>query len=307
MRVASFDIGTNTVLCLIAEIQEGHIQHIYYEGIKTVRLGEGVDQNKRFSEAALQRLDEALSHFQQFLNQHLVERYIVAATSASRDVTNRAEYESILARYGLKATVLTGDQEAHYTFTGAVGAGSQELTAVVDVGGGSTEITLGRGGRIIEKKSFDVGSVRLFERYKLTTPESQQTLDRIRQDVRDTFSEVSIWPIHDLSSVVAVAGTPTNLASIVLQKPFDAALVDGFELTQNKIDALTHDLSRLNIKERCQISGLDAGRADVIVVGSIILSEALNALKCSELKVSVRGLRYGVLVDDALWSVYERR
>lgn len=304
MRVASFDIGTNTVLCLIVEMVDSKMTEIIFEGLRTVRLGEGVDQSKRFADAALVRLNDALRDFHAELIKHDVESVVVVATSATRDVENRNEFETILSRYGLRAEILSGDDEAKFTFLGAVGSSSSDTVAVIDVGGGSTEITLGRLDRITSKKSFDVGSVRLFERMAHGIPEKESDIEAIRSHVRHQLKEVENWPIHEITEVFAVAGTPTNLASIRIGKSFIKEEVEGFKLSMDVIDSLTERLRPLTLSERCQVSGLDKNRADVIVVGSVILSEALRALKKDSLTVSTKGLRYGILSEPSMWSTF---
>lgn len=302
MRVAAFDIGTNTILCLIAEMQGRTRLKTLWDQVITIRLGEGVDKTQKFSAQALERLDGALAIFLPQLHLHGVEKVVVAATSASRDVRNREEYLQVLNKYNLVPQVLSGEEEASFTFKGAFNGPIVSTAAVIDVGGGSTELTIGTDQEILYKKSFDVGSVRMTERHVNIQPLSPTDFQALHQKVKEAFKEFKGQELlPSLREVRAVAGTPTTLAAMIQGKDFNRTRIEGFVITRAQILEWAQKLSKLTIAERCELPGLDKGRADVIVAGLLILLEALNCLEQESLVVSTQGLRYGILEAEEFY------
>lgn len=305
MRVAAIDIGTNSVLLLVAERRGDELVAIA-ERATITRLGQGVDATRTLAPEAVERTLTCLDRYGQELRAHGVQRVDAVGTSAMRDA---AGGEVFIARarelLGVAPRVISGEEEAALTFAGALAGLSLEEgpRAVFDVGGGSTEIIFGNAaGRVVHVDravSLDVGSVRLTERHLHTDPPTRLELDAVRADARAALVTLTAEqrPPH-IPVLVGVAGTVTSLAALARNVvPYDAARVHGARITRNEVSALTARLASLPLAARRQLSGLDPARADVIVAGSVLVEEILAWAAGSaplELIASDRGVRWGL-------------
>lgn len=295
MRVAALDLGTNTFLCLIADVENGEITRVISDQARVVRLGQGVHQSRSFHPEALRRADECLRDYAEEIRRHNVSRIVAAATSAARDVTNREELLQIGRRHGIDIEVISGEREAECTFAGTIDGPIESEIAIIDVGGGSTEFILGDQTGITKKVSVDVGSVRLTELFVTKHPVAKDEMLALRKYI-DEKMEQARRELGDRAPkrVVAVAGTPTTLAALDMGLPFDAHLVHGYQLELTKLRAWIERLASMTVKERQALGGMDAKRADVIVAGALILYLGGEHFQSTALEVSVRGLRYGL-------------
>jgi exopolyphosphatase/guanosine-5'-triphosphate,3'-diphosphate pyrophosphatase len=303
MRVAAVDLGTNSFLCLICDIDANGGLNIISDVCRIVRLGEKVHQNRFFLPEALARAEKVFIEFSELIKAHKVEKVVATATSAARDAANGQELLALGLRYNIPITIIDGDREAQLSFEGALSGIDQIISTnekvlkkilVIDVGGGSTEMILQEPNtKNVQAHSFDVGCVRLTEMFLRRDPVASNELNELIQFATKTFSDprfVNSQP--DL--VIAVAGTPTTLACVVQKLEFDQAKVDGYVFTKLALQDLTLKLSAMPLNERAKVMGLEPMRADVIVAGGALLIAALDVIKASELSVSTRGLRYGV-------------
>ncbi len=304
-RVAAIDIGTNTVLMLVAERREGEVVAIE-EHAEITRLGAGVDRTKRLDPAAVERTLDALRRYAARARALGVSSIAAVATSAARDAANGPDFQSRAAEIlGGDVGVASGGREAILTFRGALGglglaAGAR--VAVIDVGGGSTELVIGAvRGDIAWAHSYDVGSVRLTERHVHDDPPSRAALDAVRADARATFaSPLPPFGSGALDAVIAIAGTATTYAAI------DLGLVDyasapphGHALALDRVEGLVVELASVPLEARRVRAGLEPKRADVIVAGGLVLAEAARALGASRVIVSDRGVRWGLAEELA--------
>jgi exopolyphosphatase / guanosine-5'-triphosphate,3'-diphosphate pyrophosphatase len=229
---------------------------------------------------------------------------VVCGTSALRDAANRDEFIELVAqRTGLSLEILSGEDEAVWSFRGAVGdLGRAERVAVLDIGGGSTEITIGRGDQIELRHSAQVGAVRLTERYFRSDP---PTPDDLTAAERET--DRSLEPIDPTSGagarLVGVAGTVVTLASIAGPTP-EPRPGSPFpsHLTLETVERLYSRLSRLSSSAIRPLSPLMEGRADLITAGALILRQVMRRFGFREIRVSEKGLRYGLVARE-----WERR
>ncbi len=294
MRVAGLDFGTNTCLCLVADV-EGKQLRVLADDVEIVRLGQGVDVSGRLAAAALARFDNALGRFALTLARLKPERILACATSAARDSVNREELIAIGRKHGIPIEVISGEQEAELTFRGTfaeepLSAASMPV-AVIDVGGGSTELMFGEPGRLDSRISLDVGAVRLTERFS-SMPDPVAAM---RNAVQFAIKSSGFSADGKCRSVIGVAGTPTTLAAVELGLDrFDSSRVHGHLFTIAGIEEWISRLARMSNDERSSLPGMEPKRADVIVAGLVCLVEGLRALNQLELRVSTRGLRYGV-------------
>ena len=296
MKVAALDLGSNTFLCLIAEVEKGRVTRVDHDQVEMVRLGQDVQKTKQFHPDALIRAEKALQKFRVVIDQHKPERILAMATSAARDVTNGDELFSICKKLDIPLQIIPGGKEAQITFQGAVSAsGDQKSRLVVDIGGGSTEFIFGVGHNLKWGKSLDIGCVRLKERFG-------DDLERVRGEVEGQLSSLQVLGGFDASfacdEILTVAGTPTEIARIEVGK-FDVAKIDGYRLTSSKLENWIVQFQKRKPAEITKDFGVDPGRADVLLIGVLILRETLRFWKKDELVVSTRGVRYGVAMEVA--------
>jgi exopolyphosphatase/guanosine-5'-triphosphate,3'-diphosphate pyrophosphatase len=306
-RFASLDLGTNTFLLLIADICAGQLEPVL-DRETIVRLGKGVDAAGNLSAEAMQRGYACLQEYVKLAQQYHVEKNFTVGTSALRDAANRSEFlDAALEQTGVRIEIISGEKEARLTFAGTL-SNKTNLPgpiAVLDIGGGSTEVVIGEPRLLstrensLQARSADIGSVRLTERFVQNDPVQPEEVRRIRQQAETVMR--ATWPAGNLATVktlIGTAGTITTLAAMAQEmRAYDARRIDGFILTRQKLGELIIELRRRTLAERCELPGLSAARADVILAGAIILETFLDLYQFPELLVSDRGLRYGVLVE----------
>jgi exopolyphosphatase/guanosine-5'-triphosphate,3'-diphosphate pyrophosphatase len=301
--VAAIDIGTNSVLLLIAATEAAGPRPLL-ERATITRLGEGVDKTRQLAPAAVLRSLECLRSYAEDLRAHDQPRLDVVGTSALRDARGaRAFLDEAERILGVRPRVIAGDEEARLTFRGALsGLSLAGKLLVFDVGGGSTELIVGAaasGAAPKSRVSLDIGSVRLFERYVQSDPPKPQELTGIEAQIqRELASAAPLREIRDGEPItlVGVAGTVTTLKALELGlTPYDGARVHGAVLTLSVVEALCAKLASLPLAQREQLPGLDPKRAGVIIAGALIVRELLRRAGASQTIVSDRGVRFGLL------------
>lgn len=301
MKVAALDFGSNTFLCLIAEVNENGIGKIYSDEVEMVRLGQGLNQSKKFHPDALQRANRCMQKFAQTIAEHQPEKILAMATSAARDAENKDELFQLAEKHGIPLEIIAGDHEATITYQGAVSAQKdpKQGLLVVDIGGGSTEFIFGKGPTLLTGKSFDIGCVRLTEKFITAQPTSDIEVDHVVQALDAALNEVQslMPPQFQLDTILAVAGTPTALAAADLGY-FDAEKIDGYELTEEMLLQWVQRLKNTTVEEKIKM-GIPEGRADVILIGALTLWRALKIFQQKRILVSTRGVRYGVALEIA--------
>jgi exopolyphosphatase/guanosine-5'-triphosphate,3'-diphosphate pyrophosphatase len=299
MRAAAIDIGTNTVLLVAVESDASGVRTLL-ERATITRLGEGVDRTRSLSDAARERTLACLETYARLLRDERVERVAAVGTSALRDARGGDAFLDAAERVlGVRPRVVQGAEEAELTFHGALsGLAVHGDVVVFDVGGGSTELVAGRAGSepsISAAVSLDIGSVRLFERYGHSDPPSDEEIAAARGAVAQALRDGAPTAPAD-TTLVGVAGTVTTLAAIDRGLDvYDPARVHGARLERTSVERELGRLAALPLRERRRVSGLEPGRADVIVMGAAIVLEVLLWAGASSVVVSDRGVRWGVL------------
>jgi exopolyphosphatase/guanosine-5'-triphosphate,3'-diphosphate pyrophosphatase len=301
-KVAAIDIGTNSVLLVIAAAEVGGPRPLL-ERATITRMGEGVDRTRRLAPAAIARNLECLRSYAEDLRAHGQPPLDVVGTSALRDAEGAQGFldaaEQIL---GVRPRVIAGDEEARLTFRGAVsGLSLSGKLLVFDPGGGSTELVVGdaRGDAPPDSRvSVDIGSVRLFERHVRSDPPRAEELAEIEAHIERELAAAA--PLRLAAgqpiTLVGVAGTVTTLKSLELGlTDYDARQVHGAVLTLSSIEALCEKLASLPLAQRKLLPGLQPQRADVIVAGALIVRDLLRRAGASQTIVSDRGVRFGLL------------
>ena len=303
-RAASIDLGTNTFLLLVADVAGGHIEPVV-EREEIVRLGKGVDAAGNLSAAAMARGMACLEEYVAQADAAGATRIYASGTSALRDAQNREVFcGQVHAKFGVEVEIITGDAEARYTFLGALSSAPSTLgeIALLDIGGGSTEVVVGRRGVMGAARSVDIGSVRLTERFFHSDSVKPAEMDAARQATLMAVREFApLLQDRQSRTVVGVAGTITTLAAIAQSLPaFDPKKIDGYWLSRCRVEDMLQMLAILPLARRRQIPGLRPERADVIVAGALILETFMAEFGVSRLLVSQRGLRYGFLLQKTL-------
>lgn len=291
MRVAGVDVGTNSLLLLIADLDGAALRPVLDRSDIT-RLGEGVDSTGLLSPGAAARTLDMLAEYARACADHQVDAIAAAGTSALRDARNRDDFIARAASLGIAIEVITGEREAELTYADvAAGHGrAGEPLALLDIGGGSTELVTGAGGRVQRRLSLDIGSNRLTERVPLSDPPTAAEL----RSLRDTALAALRLPAVD-GGLVGTGGTITSLAAILLGcEPYDAEAVGRSVLSQATATELVERLASLTLAERERLSGLEPKRAPVIVAGAVLVEQCLHRLGRDELAVSTGGLRYAL-------------
>jgi exopolyphosphatase/guanosine-5'-triphosphate,3'-diphosphate pyrophosphatase len=308
-RAATIDIGTNTVLLLVAErAANGALQSVA-ERATITRLGQGVDRTRRLSSEGVVRTRDCLNDYARVVREMGAECVSVVGTSAMRDANGGEEVrEFVRSLFGVDARVLTGEDEASLTFRGAIGGlsiPSDQDVAVFDIGGGSTEVVMGRAGQggphIAFGKSYDIGSVRLTERCIAHDPPSIDERDAVTRVARSAFAGAP--RPRESTAPIGVAGTMTTLASVSLGlSAYDAGRVHGLEMTLIELSRVVTHLATIDLDARKNLAGMEPKRADVIVAGGLIALALLHHWGASSVRVSDRGVRWG-LAEELLPSV----
>ena len=299
MRIAVVDIGTNSTRLLVCEVERQRVTDELDRRSTVTRLGAGVDADGRLGEEAMERVFKTLEEYRAAIDAHRAGRSIAVLTSAVREAANGHEFaEQVEQRFRLTPYVLSGDEEARLTFLGATSErASDDRTpiAVIDIGGGSTEIVIGSGREATFHVSTRAGVVRQTERHLHTDPPTEAEMERAREGVRDILLDgVPMGERNAVQHAIAVAGTATSLAAIAQHlDPYDPDKVHGYRLTRDECSKILARLASMRLAERRKVAGLDPARAPTIIAGVIILIEVLTLFGLSEVEVSEHDILRG--------------
>ncbi len=276
---------------IIGELLPNGTVKIVRDEHSIARLGAGVDSTRMISREGIERAVAILKNYRNICGEMEVQAIRAVGTSALRDASNRGDVcEALADAIGQPIYVINGGLEARLSFSGATD-GSGKPAMVIDIGGGSTEITAGCNNRIEFNTSINIGAVRLTERFFPELPASPANIDLCFKFILKKLpKEIPHYPM------AVVAGTPATLASILLGG-FSAKDVHGFRLTSEAVASLAQRLLCLPIDEIVKIPGVHAQRADILPTGALILKAVLELYKYDFCTVNLYGLRYGVLKD----------
>jgi exopolyphosphatase/guanosine-5'-triphosphate,3'-diphosphate pyrophosphatase len=289
MRVAAIDCGTNSIRLLIADIDGNNFREVVRD-MEIVRLGQGVDETGQFHPDAIARTLAAVDKFATEIAKRGVEKIRFCATSATRDATNRHLFiDGVRERLGIELEVISGDEEAALSFTGAIKDldPSNGPFLVVDIGGGSTEFVFGTS-TVEAARSVNIGCVRMTERHFASDPATAQQIELARTDIQAAIAQAAaVVPITKAKTLVAVAGTATTVAAAALDLPE----YDRYAIHLSRISAQqTHDAATMfatsTREQRLALGYMHPGRVDVIAAGSLVLSEIMKATGAREFVAS---------------------
>lgn len=301
MLRSAIDIGTNTVLLLVAETEGSSIKVIREEQ-RIPRLGKGVDADKTLQKESVERVMQALDEYEAILQSKYREAIppVITATSAVRDAANKEDFLALVEeRFGWKVHLLNGSEEADCTFFGSISAlnlNTGEKVAVIDIGGGSTEIAVGTSQELEFAQSLDMGSVRFTERFFSSNPPGPGEKDAAENEILRLLNTLKLP--EDISKIIGVAGTVTSVAAIERGlKVYDASRINGMELSLDTIDS---NLNNFLFKTADEIENENPvflkGRGDLISAGLLILRSFIRFAGKDKLMVSTGGIRHGAIL-----------
>jgi exopolyphosphatase / guanosine-5'-triphosphate,3'-diphosphate pyrophosphatase len=300
MNIASIDIGTNTVLLYIAQVDYDN------QRLKTIcnryaipRLGKGLARAGVISSEKKQELITVLKDYAVEIAQQNCEIVLAHSTYPLRTAQNSAQVIlDVFRETGIKITVIDGKTEAKFSFLGATSGAANESPCVIDIGGGSTELSTGRNNEVTYRKSVPIGAVNLTEQFFLSFPPTKAMFRELNQYVATTLKEN--YNIESkISKGIAIAGTPTTLAAMKFGlQEFEEDKINGCVLAAFELKMFISELSLLTPKEILSKYGnVVKGREDVLLTGTLILSKILEFLNLDSVTVSSHGLRHGAVID----------
>jgi exopolyphosphatase/guanosine-5'-triphosphate,3'-diphosphate pyrophosphatase len=296
--VAAIDCGTNSVRLLITSDGQTQIERL----MRITRLGQGVDATGRLNEAAIERTLDVLREYREVIDRHGVTKIRMAATSASRDASNRDEFfDAAYKILGVMPEVISGDEEGRLSFLGATADLDPELGPflVCDIGGGSTEFVFGTT-EAESTISVDMGCVRITETWFHHDPPTAEELSQAISVIEIYLDDVlrAIPNLGEARTFVGLAGTVSNTASVELGlAEYDREQIHHFVLTKPAVEDVFRTLATETIAERKENPGLEEQRADVIVGGLCVLVATMRRLGLSNCLVSESDILDGLAMS----------
>ncbi|MHC5002970.1 MAG: Ppx/GppA phosphatase family protein [Planctomycetota bacterium] len=312
-KLAAIDVGTNTIRLVVAEVMPDRSFRVIDDEKVVTRLGRGLSSTGKLQPEAMEESATAIAHLKTIAAGYQVKTLRAAATSAVREATNGDAFvELVRAHAGLPVEVISAEDEARMAFLSVSRVFDLQGTpaAVVDVGGGSTEIVLA-SGRVIDRiYPLRLGAVRLTERFDLADEIRPEQYSALRDELDKRLRKLIRRPPFAPQLVIGTGGTFTNLASMAMHRgcgPRETDLlpfaVRGFELRRAEVKHFLNLLRKLPLRERKRVPGLNPDRADIIVAGLTIVDRVLKHLHVNRLCVHDQGIRAGLLhaTIDELW------
>jgi exopolyphosphatase/guanosine-5'-triphosphate,3'-diphosphate pyrophosphatase len=296
------DVGSNSVILFIAEADESGNFRTVEDQTDMPRLGEGVNKTGIISPSAMERTLEVLSNFASLAKDSGVGDIAAVGTSTLRQAKNAAQFlEKVKNRCGLEIRVISGEEEARLSYI-AVKKGlnlQSENLVVIDIGGASTEFIYGKGDRVENSFSINIGTIRLTETYLISDPVTQSEYGKMMEYVRGVFQDL---PMPEKTpTLVGMGGTMTNLGAIKHRLDvYDPTVIQGSKLELGEIESQIKAFCEKTIEERKQIKGLQPKRADVILASAGILLSIMIKLNVKEVIISDQGIRHGLMYDRFL-------
>jgi exopolyphosphatase/guanosine-5'-triphosphate,3'-diphosphate pyrophosphatase len=305
LRIASIDIGTNTLRLLVSEENEGTPLKKLYIGSEITRLGEGLHgKEKLINERAIGRSIRALSGFSSKIKEYDVGTLRAVATSAVRESLNGLDFvKTVEEETGITVDVITAKEEARLTVKGVLNSVKFDTPdcLIFDIGGGSTEYAYVEGGMISEISSTAIGVVHLTEQYLNNDIETEGDLATLGHNIDVLLnSSLSTFARLDVKNLtlIGTAGTPTTLAAIQMHLDrYNPSLVNNFILTRDMIESTLSRLIKIPRSERTNVPGLEKGREDLIISGAMIVIKTMDLFSSDTVVVSDAGLLEGVAYD----------
>lgn len=298
MTLAALDVGTNTVLMLVAESGGDGKLRALAEFSRITRLGRGVDSSHKLDPAAAAETLDAIADFTAQARALGAEKILTAATAALRDAGDGADFiAQVKARAAIGLDIISGETEAYLSWlavTKGLPLDPADKLLIVDIGGGSTELIRAEPGRRLDTASLQIGSVRLTERIVHHDPPLAREAADLRIAIDDAVSGLG-WDFRP-DTMVGIAGTVTTVCAFTLGlERYDAAVVHGHRLAHREVISALGKLGAVPLEQRRHMAGIEPARADVIFAGAAILERTMAHFGAAEVVVSDQGVRWGLL------------
>jgi exopolyphosphatase/guanosine-5'-triphosphate,3'-diphosphate pyrophosphatase len=294
------DIGSNSVRMLIAEVSDGKIIRTLADGRGITRLSASISSTRQLSDESMAKTYSLLFDFRKLMAEHAVEKVFAAATSAVREAENADVFLQGAKDIGIDIKIISGEEEARYNFYGVAAFNPEPDLLVFDIGGGSTELTLARGGKIVSSRSVPIGVVKLCDIFAFSGINTAEKRAKAEEYINYAFKE-SFEKTRDEAEnalLIGSAGTLTSLVAFELAiSKFDAAAIDRFNLTMDILDGIDNKLNGLYPEEILEQQGVEKGREDLLAPGAVLVKAILKGLRKDICRVSVHGLKEGLTIN----------
>jgi exopolyphosphatase/guanosine-5'-triphosphate,3'-diphosphate pyrophosphatase len=302
MRLAAIDIGTNSVHMIVVRVRPDFSFEIIDREKEMVRLGSGGLDGKQLTPEAMSSTLQALSKFVRLARSHQVDEILAAATSATREAENGGEFLTAIERdTGIRPRVITGADEARLIHTAAVyGVDAPKSAVVIDVGGGSVEITLGTKEQVKFARSFKIGVIRLTERFVKSDPLAERDERKLVQYLGEQIDRyVGHIVKAGYDQVIGTSGTILSLGIVAtaVETGQVPAETRNLRVAAKSIHRLRKEATQLDLAERLKLPGMDPRRADLVVAGAVLVDTILKKLDAKEVILCDLALREGLVLD----------
>lgn len=295
-RVAAIDCGTNSIRLLISDLAPDGTARDVERRMEIVRLGQGVDKTGRLHPDALERTRAALSAYKKMIDEAGAERVRMVATSATRDAQNAGDFRAMVAGVlGQEPEVVSGDEEARLSFTGAVRGLPAGDYLVVDIGGGSTEFVRGDQAAVQAAISVDIGCVRLTERHLHSDPPELSEMDAAVADIGRAVDHALDTVRGPFATLVGLAGSVTTVTAIALGlTTYQPDRIHHARISKEEVAFVTAGLAEMTREQRSHIGVMHPGRVDVIVAGALILRTIMEKTGAQSVLASEHDILDGI-------------
>lgn len=300
MRVSAIEIGTNSTKFIIADLNEEGTFEVLKRTSTVNRLSSGMYPENNLTPQAIEKEFDIIGRLREESEKQHAKLIAVFSTSVLRDAGNKnVLLDRVKSEYGIDIKVISGEREAKLAFIAcrALADKSSDKFAVIDIGGGSTEIIIGNGSNIDQKLSLDVGAVRLTEMHVMNDPVSDSELENMKLHIEKQIDELELQDLAGIQ-LIGTGGTIKSLGTIFMNRHYsDESAANGKIIGLPEIEKLFSELRLLSTKEKEKLAGLNPKRADVITAGIFILLTIMKEFNIDRLKISTQGVIEGFVSE----------
>jgi exopolyphosphatase/guanosine-5'-triphosphate,3'-diphosphate pyrophosphatase len=298
-RVAIMDMGSNSWRVIVVEYVPGLSFKLIDEVQEAVRIGEGMAELNVLRPAAMDRATRAAQIFAAFCAATGMDDIVAVGTSAIRDAANQARFLQRMEREaGLKVRVLSGEEEAYYGYLAAVNSTTLDRGFVMDLGGGSLQITRVENRQSVRSVSFPLGAVRLTEGFLSSDPVTPKEVGALADMLREQLKSLDWFAYEEGMQLIGEGGNVRLVARLQQKRvlyPLD--ILHGFELSSGQVAEVREGLTRATVAQRRRIDGMKPERADISLAGAVVVQEVLRAGGFESLTISGQGVREGLFYE----------
>ena len=300
MRVSAIEIGTNSTKFIIAELTEKGSFKVLKRTSTVNRLSSGMYSENNLTPLAIEKEFEIIGNLIDESKKQEAKLLSVFSTSVLRDAANKHVFlDRVKKEYGIDINVISGEKEAHLAYMACKEIADKNMAefAVIDIGGGSTEIIIGNGNNMDQKLSLNVGAVRLTEMFVRHDPVSESELEQIAVHIEKQIDEMGLSDLSGLQ-LIGTGGTIKSLGTISIDQDYsNESIVNGKVIKRLEIERLFDRLKLLSIEEKKKLTGLNPKRADVITAGIYILLTIMKRFNIDQIKISTQGVLEGFVAE----------